>query len=268
MRKLFLVISFIILGFSNSFAYDFNDKFSIGVGADVNANYLYRGSTIGGLNIQPWVEISYGWFTVGAWNNIGFGNYFEEFNILVPETDVYFSITSPQDHISITLTQFYYYDRSWFFGYENDGNNSTQTELSIDLKLSNNCPIIFSVNTMIGGGDCYAWEGTYLETGKLYSTYISFRYEGELSDSWYIEPEVGFSPNRSCYTYYNADTKEHSSFALNNISLKAIYTFYSNDILSLSVLGHIHSNLFNLGKDHYFYPGRTLGWNVGINVEL
>ena len=269
MKKLLIILCVLFLNLGGNIinAYDFKHV-SLNGGADINANYLFRGSTYGGLNLQPWIELNYKWFTLGVWNNVGFGNYFEKFNTLVPETDVYFSVTCPGDWVTLSVTHYYYYDESKFFGYKNDDSNSTQTELGLEIRFSQDYPVILSANTMIGGGDCYAWDGTFLDK-KLYSTYISIRYEYEASETIYLEPEIGFSPYKSCYTYYNPETGEHLPFAVNNISLKGMYTVFSGNILNLSILGHIHVNLFNLGNGRFTdVPGTTFGWNVGICMEL
>ena len=269
MKKLFIILSvlFLQLGSSTLSAYDF-EHVSLSGGADINSNYLFRGSTYGGLNVQPWIEFNYRWFTVGVWNNLGAGNYFDNFKTFVPETDIYFSITSPGDWVTLSVVHYYYYDGSGFFSYKNDRDNSTQTELGLEIRFSENYPFVLNINTMVGGGDCYAWDGTYLDK-KLYSTYISLKYEYEVSENIYIEPEIGFSPYKSCYTYYNPETGEHSPFALNNISLKGIYTIYPGEIISISLLGQVHTNLFNVGQGHFSdIPGSTFGWNIGINVEL
>jgi len=269
MKKILFIIFAMFAFVITTNAHEFT-KCSLDAGVELNANYLFRGNVLGGLSIQPWVEFtSYG-FTFGAWGSYGSGTY-DDFtnNISNKELDLFLSYTTPGDYVTLKITHFYYFDSSQFFNYSYDKGKycSSQTELMTEIKPSSDYPFILSVNTQVGGGDCLGYDTTYMDNyGKQWTTYISLRYELEI-DNWYIEPEIGFSPWKSNYTYFDPDSNTHAKFALNNISCKVNYNFFTNDYMNMYILAHIHFNLFDVGYKDFTYQ-KNFGWNVGVGFEL
>lgn len=249
-------------------AYDF-EKFSVSGGAELNANYLFRGNVLGGISVQPWIEFSAYGITLGAWGSYGSGTYdnFKD-NSTNKEFDMFVSYTTPSDYVTLKITHFYYFDGSKFFNYSYDKEKygSSQTEVMCEIKPSSDYPFVLSANVQVGGGDCLSYNTAYLNYGKQWTTYISLRYELEI-DKWYIEPEIGFSPWKSNYTYFNPDSGVHSKFAMNNISCKVNYNFFTSDYVSMYMLAHVHFNLFDVGYEKFEYQ-KNFGWNVGIGILL
>ena len=244
-------------------------KCSLDAGVELNANYLFRGNVLGGLSVQPWVEFtSYG-FTLGAWGSYGSGTY-DNFtdNSTNKELDLFLSYTTPGDYVTLKVTHFYYFDGSQFFNYSYDKEKygSSQTEVMAEIKPSSEYPFILSTNVQVGGGDCWTadgasfWNNDSTVANKLWSTYISLRYELEVGD-WYIEPEIGFSPYRSCYTHSDRN------WAINNVSCKVNYNFFSNDYVNMYALAHVHFNLFDVGYEKFEYL-KNFGWNVGLGFSF
>ena len=128
MKKLFLML-FAILPLL-TYAYDW-ERVSLSGGAEVVSDYNWRGQNIGGLSIQPYVEFSTYGFNIGAWGSVGSGTY-DDFNQLVPELDLYLSYTTPDEHFTLGLTHYYYFDGPFFGGgYKLDELGSSQSEISI-----------------------------------------------------------------------------------------------------------------------------------------
>ena len=48
------------------------DKVEASVGADLVSGYIWRGQDLGGVSVQPSLEISYKGFSLGAWGSVGF----------------------------------------------------------------------------------------------------------------------------------------------------------------------------------------------------
>ena len=251
------------------------DKFSVSGGAELVANYNFRGINIGGFSLQPWVELSSNGVAVGAWGSIGSMPYSTEaFKTGNYELDVYLSYTTPLDIFTIKVTHLYYFNGSPYFDYSNDCSSSTQTELEGKFRWEG---LSVGVATQVGGGDCYSLYNNYygdslsLHFGdpgyKMWSTYLYVIYDWEIDDCLSWRGEIGLSPHRSQYTYYNANTGDHAKFALNNISSTFTFNHYSNDIVSMYFLAEIHFNLFDVGYDKFKY-GKNFGWNIGLGVEL
>lgn len=276
--KKFLVFLFGIFCSLSMNAYDW-EHVSLSGGAEAIANYSWRGFAQGGVSFQPWLEFSTYGLTIGTWASVGSGVY-SDFNKFVPEIDVYLSYTCPGDWVSLMFTHYYYFEGEKYFNfaYDVDKAGSSQTEVELTVRplqfLEENNGLEIGAAVMIGGGDYYSGNGAEFYTDatetryeKLWSTYIYFKYAAELIDNLTLTSEIGFSPNKSLYTYYNPTTGQCAKAALNNIGCKVDYTFFSNDIISIYALGAIRFNLFDVGFEKFAY-GKNFGWNVGIGFEL
>ena len=117
MKKFLFAVVATITIVSTTNARDF-DKFSVSGGAELVANYNFRGVNIGGFSLQPWVELSSYGVAVGAWGSIGSMPYSTEaFKTGNYELDVYLSYTTPLDIFTIKVTHLYYFDGSPYFDY-------------------------------------------------------------------------------------------------------------------------------------------------------
>ena len=274
MKKLYSLL----LGLAMSlmtFAVDFGPV-GVSVSTDVVSHYLYRGTVLGGLSVQPCVEVSAYGFTAGAWGSVGMSPYwnyknnvFSDSITFVPELDVYLSYTTPGDWVSISVTQFYYFDGSKYFNYAADTLNSTQTEIHAQVKLAPYYDIYFHWNTHVGGGDVYVDDNDVAH--KYWSSYAAFTGSFELPHDITLDAEVGFSPYRSCYTYYNEDTGEYAKFAVNNISAACQKHWYAGgkegDLVDMYVQAKVAFNLFDVGYQPFGY-GKNFNWMVGFGFSL
>ena len=250
----------------------------VSVSADVVSHYLWRGKVLGGLALQPCVEVSAYGLTAGAWANVGGTPYMDygtntfnkmEFN---PELDVYLSYTTPGDWVSVSVTQFYYLDGSKYFYYGTDPENSTQTELHAQIKLAPSYDIYFHWNTYVGGGDLwYSNDSLSTSKGKLWSSYAAFTGSFELPHDIAIDAEIGFSPYRSQYTYTSADGSKYAKFAVNNLLVGCQKHWYaggdSGDLVDLYLQAKVAFNLFDVGYESFAY-GKNFNWMVGFGFAL
>ena len=267
MKKYLLYILLTIS--SLTYAYDWN-RCSLSSGIDVVTNYNWRGFNVGGVSAQPWVEFSTHGLSIEAWSSLGSGVH-DDFNQFIPELDLSLSYTTPDEHFTLSINHYYYFDGP-FFAFDRSLNNlgSSQTELEINIFGHDHCPLELGA-AMMFAGDFYSANGQLITQSKndakiLFSTYVYIRYTFE-SDNIEVIPEFGFSPNPSVYTYYDYETNTHSSFAINNISCKINYTFWENDIVSMYTTGDIVFNLFDVGYEKFEY-GKNACINVGIGIEL
>ena len=276
MKKFLLTLICLICSLS-MFSYDW-EHISLSGGAEAIANYSWRGFAQGGLSVQPWLEFSAYGVTVGTWASVGSGTY-DDFNHLVPEIDIYLSYTCPGDWATLMATHYYYFQGSKYFNFAYDKSlvedPQSQTELELTIRplmfMEENNQFEIGAGVMVGGGDY--WSGNEEDISKdattyekLWSTYIYLKYTYEINN-WIINPEIGFSPNKSMYTYYDANTGKWAKFALNNISCSVDYTFFENNIISCYALAAIRFNLYDVGYEKFAY-GKNFGWNIGIGFEL
>lgn len=271
MKKLFLILFAIIPLFAN--AYDW-EHVSLSGGAEVVSDYNWRGQNIGGLSIQPYVEFSTYGFNIGAWGSVGSGTY-DDFNQLVPELDLYLSYTTPDEHFTLGLTHYYYFDGPFFgVNYENiedKDRDYAQSEISVTIFGHEEYPLEIGFNMMFGSGDYRSANDhivmeTLTKAKKLFSTYIYLKYTFEL-DNVEIIPEIGLSPAPSMYTYYDESTNKHLGFAMNNISCKFNYTFLETDYVSMYTTADVFFNLFDVGYEKFEY-GKNFEISVGFGIDL
>lgn len=268
MKKLFLILFAILPMFVS--AYDW-EHVSLSGGAEVVSDYYWRGQHTSGLTIQPYVEVSSYGFTLGAWGNVGAGPY-NDFNQLIPELDLYLSYTSPDEHFTLGLTHYYYFEGPFFGGsYVLDNLSSSQSEISVSVFGHDYFPLEIGFNMMFGGGDCYSANGVLVMKNqntaeKLMSMYIYLKYTFTVEDIE-ITPEIGLSPAPSMYTYYDEAAGKHVGFAMNNISCDFNYTFLETDYVAMYLTADVFFNLFDVGYEKFAY-NKNCGVSVGLGVEL
>ena len=260
----------------NTNAYDF-EKFSVSGGAELVANYNFRGVNLGGLSLQPWGEISSYGFAAGFWGSVGSMPYATDgFKAGNYELDLYVSYTTPLDIFTIKATHFYYFDGSPYFSYANDGSSSTQTEIEGTFRWEG---LSVGVATQVGGGDCYSLYNAYHSDAthngdplhKMWSTYLYIIYDWAITDNWNWKNEVGMSPNKSSYTYFNYNEATgdvtHANYAFNNISSTVTYNHCFKDFVNVYFLAGVTFNLFDVSYDKFKY-GKNFEWNVGVGIVL
>lgn len=271
MKKLVMLFACLLV-MMHANAYDFK-KVSVNTAVDIMGNYNFRGFNLGGLSLQPWIDFSAYGFTVGAWGNIGSGKG-SDFNVLVPELDIYLMYATPKDIFTIKLTHMYYFSGKFFsLNYDEPNLSTSQTEIEAWFTLSQKYPVVIGAAVQIGGGDCYSLatgDVIYGRDGKpkrMFSTYIYVNYNWQINENVSWLNEIGFSSHESCYTYYSKAANGHASFALNNLSSLVMWSFMSNNVFSLRLIAELHLNLFDIGYEAFAY-GKNFGWNVGFGFQF
>ena len=259
-----------------TFAVDFGPV-GVSVSADVVSHYLYRGEVLGGLSLQPSVEVSAYGLTAGTWGNIGMTSYMDYYDTKAfnkefafnPEIDVYLSYTTPGDWVSVSVTHYFYFDGSKYFDYSADTANHTQTEIHAQVKLAPSYDIYFHWNTQVGGGDSYVDDNGNFR--KYYTSYAAFTGSFELPYDITLDAEVGFSPYRGYYTYADEESGTYAKFAVNNISAACQKHWYAGgregDLVDMYAQAKVAFNLFDVGYQPFGY-GKNFNWMVGFGFSL
>ena len=269
MKKIVLFIAVLFSALTVN-AYDW-EKVSLSVGTEIFTDYNWRGQHLGGLSIQPYIDFGFYGFNLGVWASVGSGPY-DDFNQLIPELDLSFSYTSPDEHFTLGLTHYYYFDGPFFgAGYELDNLGSSQSEISVTVFGHDEYPLEFGFAMMFGGGDYWSANGhlvmeTSTKAKKLFSTYIYLKYTFEVDDIEII-PEIGLSPAPSMYTYYDLNTNKHLGFAMNNISCTCNYTLLETDYLTMYTTANVFFNLFDVGYEKFEY-GKNYAVGLGLGIEF
>ena len=272
MRKIILCLLLITSSFTYAYTFEGTENsVSLSGGVEVVSDYNWRGTNVGGLSVQPWIELNVLGFKYGMWSSLGAGPY-DDFTQFIPELDLYLSYTSPDGHFTLGLTHYYYFDGPFFGGgYELDKLGSSQSEILVSIFGHDEYPLEIGAAMMFGGGDYYSANGCLIlqnstTAKKLFSTYLYIKYIFTI-DNVEIIPEIGLSPAPSMYTYYDGSTGKHLRFAMNNISCKLNYTFLETNFATMYATADAFFNLFDVGYERFEY-GKNVGLNIGIGIEL
>ena len=146
------------------------DKVEASVGADLVSGYIWRGQDLGGVSVQPSLEISYKGFSLGAWGSVGFESTdTKEFDLTLG-----YSIGG----FSVSVTDY------WF---------NTQVETGID----DDGETIFATNK-------YFKYGAH-STAHVFEAQVGYDF-GPLAVNWYTNfagadgVKVGIGPGSICTT--------------------------------------------------------------------
>ena len=148
------------------------DKVEASVGADLVSGYIWRGQDLGGVSVQPSLEISYKGFSLGAWGSVGFESTdTKEFDLTLG-----YSIGG----FSVSVTDY------WF---------NTQVETGID----DDGETIFATNK-------YFKYGAH-STAHVFEAQVGYDF-GPLAVNWYTNfagadgVKVGIGPGSICTTRF------------------------------------------------------------------
>ena len=154
-------------------------KMQVSAGADLYSSYLWRGTRYGtGPAIQPFVSLSAGFFSAGAWGSFDFSGY--------RETDLWFSFDLPAG-FSIGMTDYYFPDLDYLDYSEDTGSHAFEINAGYSkggLALSAGYIINKAGSAGAAGGDKYieakySFSSLYILTGA--------------GDGWHVQSaETGF----------------------------------------------------------------------------
>lgn len=193
----------------------------VSVGTDLVSSYVWRGvpqdpfSANGSPNIQPYISVSLGNFTLGTWGSGSFTG-------TVKEVDLYLSYAFG-DHLSVTLTDYNWnFTRNYFdYGKETDH----AFEASIAYSDIASLPLSLSLNTFFAGADKRA------NGDQAYSTYV----------------ELGFACSDDVLLFAGASVLESplygtTGFGVTNVGVKVSKELTITDRFSLPLFGLLGFN--------------------------
>lgn len=198
------IILVIAIAFSlPMFAQEEESESPFSVGGDLVSSYVWRGSKIGtGPNIQPYVELALGNFTIGSWGSFSYHGTGD-----VMEADLYASYGFDFG-LSLGVTD-YYYQGSPFFRYTTDS-ASHAFELNLGYELGSlSISANYILNDASMGGPANSGSDMYFELGYAFEYFDIFVGAGDgwhTSDAEFAVCNVGISTS--------SDIKITDSFSL------------------------------------------------------
>ena len=214
------IISLALMAFAllptSALAQEDDNDFKAHVQADFISHYMWRGTDMGGISIQPELGISWRGFSLGVFGNAGFdkddikelditlGYENSGFNIGI--TDYWASGTDPEDR--------------YFFYKDKETAHQWEANIGYTCKYGS-----IQAYTMFAGND-YKANGD-----RAYSTYVELSVPFRLGNlDW--DARVGITPKESA---------EYEKFTCNMASLRATKSFEFKH-LELPVFAELHAN--------------------------
>lgn len=204
------------------------------VQGDIVSSYIWRGMYQSGAAVQPALEISAGGFSLTAWGSVDFnGNGKKEADMTAA-----YSVAG----LTISLTDYWWAGQTGCYAgnnpaeatdsknaYFNFDNHTTDHILEAGLSYSlpfGKFPLNLSWYTMLWGGDKKANDKGKRQ--NAYSSYAELNYPFTVKNIR-LNAMVGISP------FYSPANYKNDSFAVVNVSLKAVKEIGFTDRFSLPV---------------------------------
>ena len=189
------------------------DKVEASVGADLVSGYIWRGQDLGGVSVQPSLEISYKGFSLGAWGSVGFELTDYWFN-----TQVETGIDDDGETIFATNKYFKYGAHSTAHVFE--------AQVGYDFG-----PLAVNWYTNFAGADGVKENGK-----RAYSSYLALSAPFKLGGlDWTVD--LGMVPWET--TFYNGYT---SGFCVSDVSLGASKDIKITDSFSVPAFAKVSVN--------------------------
>lgn len=201
---------------NNLFAQNENNetKFDTDFGVGMVSSYAWRGAIFNpSVNIQPWVQVSYGNFAIGSWGSYNLdGTY--------AEPDWYANYTYKK--FSIQLFDFYGQDGTDFFNYRS---NETAHTGMLDVKFAgtSSFPIQLTASVLVYGADKQRNS-----TDNNFSSYFEVGYSHSLAKGIDLNFFVGA-------VLFDSPFYQVTEFAVINTGLKASKKLKISDTFSIPI---------------------------------
>lgn len=208
-----LTIGSVALSFTPAYSADDPE---VTVSADLVSNYIWRGSDLGGVSVQPTLGVAYAGFSLSAWGSIGFDQ------IDPKEIDLMFSYS--YGGFCIGITDYWVAGTRSFFHFDpHDTGHVFEGNIGYDFGI-----LALSWNTVFAGADYYRKE----DTKRAYSSYFQISAPFSLGGlEW--SAEVGGTPWKGAYA---------EEFAIINVGLGASKDIEITDRFTLPVSAKVIAN--------------------------
>lgn len=224
-NSFFKVIKIVSLGIglgltSNVMA---QDKVEASVGADLVSNYIWRGQDLGGVSIQPSINLGYKGLSLEAWGSVGFSKKDAK------ELDL--TLGYSLGGLSLSVTDYWYTNpdesSNRYFEYGAQSTNHVfEAQIGYDFEV-----VAVNWYTNFAGADGVRSNGK-----RAYSSYLSVAAPFKLGGlDW--SAEIGAVPWGT--DYYNGFTNR---FAISDISLSAKKEIKITDAFSIPVFAQATVN--------------------------
>ncbi|KAA6345835.1 hypothetical protein EZS27_006610 [termite gut metagenome] len=202
------------------------DKTEVSIGADVVSGYIWRGTELGGVSVQPGITLSRSGFSLTAWSSVGL----ERIDTKEFDLTLGYSIGK----FSAAVTDYWFNTSNSYFDYAaHTTAHIYEATLGYDFGIFS-----LSWNTNLGGFD-YAKKGDK----RAYSTYAEVAVPFTLG-GYDFAAEVGLTPWEGAYS---------NKLNVTNIGLKAAKNIVVTESFSIPTFAKVVINPYE--EQAYFVFG-------------
>ena len=236
MKKIFTILSAVVLSLTALAPAKAQDKLEASVGADFVSRYIWRGLDLGGVHFQPTLGLDWKGLSLSAWGSVGISNPAD-----TKEFDLTLSYTIGGFNIGVTD---YWFDAGLdpldrYFMYRSDCTNHVfEANIGYDFGFA-----AIQWYTNFAGNDGVSPAGK-----RAFSSYLELSAPFSLGGAdW--SAAVGVVP-------FPTDFYGTEKFALVNLSLTASKEIAVTDSFSIPVFAQVAANPYT--RDAFFVIGFTL----------
>ena len=236
MKKIFTILSAVVLSLTALAPAKAQDKLEASVGADFVSRYIWRGLDLGGVSFQPTLGLDWKGLSLSAWGSVGISNPAD-----TKEFDLTLSYTIGGFNIGVTD---YWFDAGLdplnrYFMYRSDCTNHVfEANIGYDFGFA-----AIQWYTNFAGNDGVSPAGK-----RAFSSYLELSAPFSLGGAdW--SAAVGVVP-------FPTDFYGTEKFALVNLSLTASKEISVTDSFSIPVFAQVAANPYT--RDAFFVIGFTL----------
>jgi hypothetical protein len=205
-------------------------ELSASAGGDIVSSYIWRGTNLGGVSIQPTASVSLGDISLTAWGSVGFNS------LDTKEFD--FTLGYGKNGFSAAISDYWFYtvEENYFDYAAHSTSHMFEATIGYDFGVAS---IVW--NTYFTGADYYNEDG-----GRSYSTYIEAGLPFKISDINF-NAELGLTPWEGLYS---------NKLNIVNIGVKAGKELKISDSFALPAFTKVTFNPYE--KKCWFVFGLTL----------
>lgn len=186
--------------------------FGVDLGTDIMSAYVWRGGlTESGASIAPWMDLTFGNFTLEAWGLASISH------VEVKEVDWY--LTYEKDAFKATLSDYFWAgERADYSEVKQDHH----FELGVAYTFGEKAPVTVEWNTMIAGGEADELDD---EDKRMFSSYANVSCNIDVKGVT-LTPAIGITPWKSMYS---------DQFDVLDVTLKAAKEIKLSESFSLPI---------------------------------
>jgi len=228
-----LIIGFVVFTSLTSVWAQEENGLNFSLGVDMVSSFVWRGSQLAGMSVQPTMGLEMSGFSVSAWGSV---------DVEAKYKEVDFILSYEKAGVSFELTDYWTACGYKYFSYKKD-ETSHLLEAKVGYTLPiKSFPLTISGNIFLAGAD-------FDEGGKRnYSTYLEATYPFSIKDVS-LTAGLGLSPWKSAV--YETDKS-----AVINLNLTASKAIKITEHFSLPIFGQMMVNPYT--EDIFFVFGVSL----------